>query len=453
MTMLRELAEWFGSHNPLLQALALLPLMLCYWGAAAAVAALPGAKAGVPNATVKAPPPVRFLRRWLLPPYGAAAARQFVMLSTSLLFLFYMTRSPAQIAGLLAIGTFSFGVACLIDRTKGPGKRGWLLVGLAITLGWLIGFKYLELISQGLNAALAGMGRGEISLPKLFVPLGISYYVFRMISYQVEVYWEEAPRVSLLEYLHYLAFFPTLVAGPIERIGPFHEQDQKAKFSAEDTEAGLRRMVLGIGKKVLLADLVGGLVLGWPIGHPDTPIWMGPVVFYMFWWRLYWDFSGYSDIAIGAARLFGYRIVENFDRPFLAVNIQDFWQRWHISLSFWIRDYLYYPLVTMRQGRKWGANWTYLALVVSMGLCGLWHGASVQFLYWGLYHGLGLAGLAAYQEFKRRRLASWTWLEAPAVRWLNVFLTFNFVTVGHWLFLQTGWLVPHAWMRGLLGWG
>jgi alginate O-acetyltransferase complex protein AlgI len=435
------LHAWFSDLNPLLQALGLVPILLLYWAlplvAAAICRRIPALREdGFTGA------------RWLAPRDPAVAIRQTIGLAASAMLYWYLGGRKIDLAGLLLLGVITFGLATFIARAEGSRRAAWLVFSLTLTLGWLVAFKYLQLVADSFSLLLTSVGRGPFSLPELLTPLGISYYVFRIIAYLVETHWEEAPPLTLLGYLHYLAFFPSILAGPIERPGPFHEQGEQARFSLEDQSAGFHRIVVGVAKKVLLADLVGGLIFGWSKAHPQAPAWFGIVLFYGYWLRLYWDFSGYSDIAIGAARLFGYRTQENFDRPYLAANIQQFWQRWHMSLSFWIRDYVYYPIVTLRFGRRWGVRWTYFTIIVSMALCGIWHGAQWTFLWWGIYHGVGLAVCAAYQDFIRRRFAQSTWLKHPVVRVAGSALTLTFVTAGLWLFFDTGWPTPRAWLLG-----
>lgn len=438
---MNALSSWFGELNPLAQALALVPLVAAYWGAAALAALLQrvGAKHGFLTAGTGR-------NKRALPDM----ARHLTALGTSALFYWYLAGGRTELIRLVLLGVLTYYLARLIDRAEGRRRFHYLVLSLGVVVGWLVYGKYLALVTEALNAVLGALTRHQLPLLHVLAPLGISYYVFRMIAYLVETYWEEAPPVSLPFYLHYLTFFPALLAGPIERIATFHEQDQTARWSGEALQEGFGRIVQGIAMKVILADLVGGLLLGWPLAHPETPRGYGVVLFYAYLLRLYWDFCGYSSIAIGVGRLYGYRLQENFDRPYLATNLQQFWQRWHMSLSFWIRDYLYYPIVTARVGRRWGIWWTAVALVGSMALCGLWHGASWSYLWWGIYHGVGLAVCAIYQDYKRRRLAGYGWLNHPGMGHLGRFVTLTFVSAGLWLFFDTGWTLPHAWLRTAL---
>jgi len=302
-------------------------------------------------------------------------------------YLFYMSWNP--FFGLLLLGStlidYSLGIA--LERTTGPVRRRLLLcVSLAFNLGMLGYFKYGNFVADNLYHLF---GLTEPPHWDILLPIGISFYTFESLAYTINVYRGERACRSLLDFSLFLSFFPHLVAGPIVRPRAFIPQLGSAPVvTGPDVEQALARIAQGFLKKVLLADVLGQYVdqvwgdLGaYPAGNVL-------LAYYAYAFQIYFDFSGYTDIALGVSRLFGLWLPENFDRPYLAQSPREFWQRWHISLSTWLRDYLYISL----GGNRGSRVRTYLNLLITMLLGGLWHGAAWNFVVWGGYHGALLAG-------------------------------------------------------------
>jgi D-alanyl-lipoteichoic acid acyltransferase DltB (MBOAT superfamily) len=264
-------------------------------------------------------------------------------------------------------------------------------VAVVSTLGVLCTFKYADMFRETLVALLGPLGIQVRTQPfSLLLPVGLSFFTFQAISYVVDQYRGEIEKEhTYFEHLLYLLFFPHLVAGPIVRASHLIERfDETPALSAEEGGRGLYRIAVGLAKKLIIADVLGsGLVdpvFASPEAYTSAECFMAAVA-YTF--ELYFDFSAYSDIAIGTAALFGFKFEENFNRPYLATNLFEFWNRWHISLSNWLRDYLYRPL----GGNRVGKGRALFNLMVVMGLGGLWHGADWRFAVWGLAHGAMLA--------------------------------------------------------------
>jgi alginate O-acetyltransferase complex protein AlgI len=256
-----------------------------------------------------------------------------------------------------------------------------------VNLGALFFFKYFNFFVSSFNNALAPL-HVDLSTMSIVLPVGISFYTFEKLSYVLDVYRGKLkPCRSLLDFAVLVAFFPRLVAGPIVRPADFLPQLQKAtRLSSENFVLGLRLLILGLFKKVFLADrlalFVNPVFENYAV-YDSATLWLAVAAYSI---QIYCDFSGYSDMAIGAARVMGYELQTNFNFPYLARNMQDFWRRWHISLSSWIRDYVYVPL----GGSRGTMRRTALNTLITMFLCGLWHGAAWTFVAWGLFHGAAL---------------------------------------------------------------
>ena len=294
------------------------------------------------------------------------------------------------LALLLGTSTLDFFLARLIDQAKCQARRKQLLIlSVVANLGVLGFFKYADFFLSSVNAALEALGVSVSSRTLgLVLPVGISFYTFQSMSYTIDVYRREMPATpSLGKLLAYVAFFPQLVAGPIERAKDLLPQfDQTRRITLEMVEQGIWLIVWGLFKKVVLADSFAPLaemVFGDRTFNVVSVV-LGTVAFGL---QIYCDFSGYSDIARGLARVLGFELMWNFRLPYFATNLREFWQRWHISLSTWLRDYLYIPL----GGNRLGPARTTVNLVTTMLLGGLWHGAAWNFILWGFWHGLGLA--------------------------------------------------------------
>ena len=265
-----------------------------------------------------------------------------------------------------------------IDRAEtAPGKKGWLTASVVISVALLGIFKYADFFIGSFNA-VTGL---SVPLLRLALPIGISFYTFQCLSYTIDVYRGSVPaQKNLIAFGAYVALFPQLIAGPIVRYADIARELEHRSHSWEDGSLGLRRFLTGLGKKVILADNLALFIkLFRESGEPSVLFyWMYAIAFTL---NIYFDFSGYSDMAIGLGRIFGFRFMENFNYPYLSGSVTEFWRRWHMSLGSWFRDYVYIPLGGSRVSR---GRWVRNILAVWM-LTGLWHGAAWNFVLWGLF--------------------------------------------------------------------
>ena len=261
-------------------------------------------------------------------------------------------------------------------------KKGWLIAGIILNLLVLVTFKYLDFFIENLNLLF----HSEIPLAKIPLPLGISFFTFHGISFLTDIYRSEKEEpIRLDETTLYICFFPQLVAGPIIRYHDIIDQIRTRTITLIGVNHGIQRFILGLFKKVVIANTVGALadqIMNESPGDLSSPAaWLGIIAYTL---QIYYDFSGYSDMAIGLGSMLGFRIPENFNYPYIASSIQEFWRRWHISLSTWFRDYVYIPL----GGNRKGNIRTYVNLATIFILTGFWHGATWSFVFWGVFHGL-----------------------------------------------------------------
>ena len=271
----------------------------------------------------------------------------------------------------------------MAGQPDGPARKAWLIAALAADVALLFVFKYLGFAARSAQLLL---GRTPTGL-SVALPIGISFFTFQIMSYVVDVYRRQAPvQRNLFKVALYVSLFPQLIAGPIVRYQTIAHQLSHRQESSGDFTQGVSRFVFGLGKKVLLADYMGLMADNLFSAHGPLSVasaWLGIVCYAL---QIYFDFSGYSDMAIGMGRMFGFRFLENFRYPYLAGSITEFWRRWHMSLGTWFRDYVYIPLGGNRRGTgRWVLN-----VFVVWFLTGLWHGASWNFVLWGLYYGLFL---------------------------------------------------------------
>ncbi|MBU0755092.1 MAG: MBOAT family protein, partial [Planctomycetes bacterium] len=320
-------------------------------------------------------------------------------------YYFYMCWKPAYILLIIVSTLVDYVAAHAMDRhNERNGRRKWLIVSLIANLGLLFSFKYYNFFAATWNDLFPSLGTGA-HLPALDVllPVGISFYTFQTLSYTIEVYrGTQKPEKRLMIFALYVAFFPQLVAGPIERPGNLLSQfDRKNVFQYDRVLSGLRQMLWGFFKKMVIADnlaVIVNQVYGAPADYAGPALTLA-TVFFAF--QIFCDFSGYSDIAIGASRVLGYDLMTNFRRPYFAKSIQDFWARWHISLSTWFRDYLYISLGGNRVSK---GRW-YFNLAVVFLVSGLWHGANWTFVVWGALHGTYLITAILTQKMRARTAA------------------------------------------------
>ncbi|HLG96786.1 MAG TPA: MBOAT family O-acyltransferase [Bryobacteraceae bacterium] len=328
-------------------------------------------------------------------------------------YFFYARWDLIYLALIPLASTCDFFIGQALRRVKQPlARRALIGLSLAVNIGLIVSVKYSPSLSW-------------------ILPLGLSFYAFQSLTYTLDIYRRDAePASSFLAYLASASFFPTTLAGPITRLSDLIPQ--WAKWQVVTAEQGGRALFLiglGLIKKLLIADFLAenliNRVFDLPKLYSGTEVLAGV---YGYAFQLYYDFSGYTDIALGSALLVGIKLPPNFNRPYVAQNIADFWRRWHISFSNWLRDYLYFSLPGLRS--RWKI-FAYLNLVVTMAIGGLWHGASWTFLIWGIWHGIGLAAHRWWQTLRGRASTP----ERRAARFGRALLTFHFVSIS-WVFFR-----------------
>jgi alginate O-acetyltransferase complex protein AlgI len=355
---------------------------------------------------------------------GASEPKTCLLLNALLLlasYIFYGWWNPWFILLMLGITVVNYACGRIIGL-PGISRRlaFWVVTGaITVSLGTLGFFKYFLFLETNLNQLLAWFGAGTVRVLEIALPIGISFYTFHALSYTVDVYRGTAPAVrSFVDFACYIALFPQLVAGPIIRYNTVADQLVSRSHTWEKFASGVILFILGFAKKILLANPVGRVADAafdaQSLSAPDA--WFGVVAYAL---QIYFDFSGYSDMAIGLGRMIGFEFLKNFDSPYQADSITDFWRRWHISLSTFLRDYLYIPL----GGNRKGPGRTYLNLVVVMLLGGLWHGANWTFVAWGAYHGF----LLALERLRGKRSAFERWPRPVRVGVTFVLVLFSWV--------------------------
>lgn len=335
-----------------------------------------------------------FALYWMI---QARAARHVFLLIAS--YLFYMAWNPWLVSIVLGLTVLDFFVGLGLERSRSDRNRKLLLVVTLVgNLGMLAVFKYTNFFIVSFRELLIGLGfHSNLSTLDIILPVGISFHTFQTMSYTIDVYRRQSPATrSFVDFALFVAFFPQLVAGPIVKAREFLPQLATIKrFSWERMESGTVLFLFGLTKKLLIADNLATLVdpvFADPSRYATRDLWLA---MFCYGGQIYCDFSGYTDMAIAIARVMGFDFSPNFASPYLATNLWDFWHRWHISLSTWLRDYLYIPL----GGSRHGLLRTTRNLMITMLLGGLWHGASWTFVIWGAIHG---AALVMTQSIKRR---------------------------------------------------
>ncbi len=402
---------------------------------------------------------VAVLGSWAL--VRARAWRLVFLLVAS--YLFYMSWNPHFIVLILASTLIDFWVAQRIEATPDsePGKRKGLLLGsLAMNLGLLGYFKYTNFFLQSISDGVGLLG-GNLPIPlfHIVLPVGISFYTFQTMSYSVDVYRKQIKaETSLLRFALYVSFFPQLVAGPIVRAADLLPQLRAPiRLTRTDVGEALFRIARGLVKKIVIADFLAVNLVDRAFSNPS--IYSSAellVALYAYTMQIYCDFSGYTDVAIGTARLLGYKLPENFDRPYIATSVASFWRRWHITLSGWLRHYVFFPLGGSR-GSVWLAHRnTFITLI----LIGLWHGANWTFVVYGAIHGVAISINRTLVRRNGRRADEFAqpWYH---IVW-KVLLTFHFVVLARILFrapgfaeaaTYTGHLLTNGWGLARIDWG
>ncbi|MFI5349313.1 MAG: MBOAT family O-acyltransferase [Elusimicrobiota bacterium] len=341
---------------------------------------------------------------------------------------FYMVFIPKYILILFALILIDYAAGLAIENASGPRRKTLLFISLAANVGMLGFFKYFNFLNENLSILLSALGLNNPATHlDILLPIGLSFHTFQSMSYTIEVYrGNQRAERHLGIYALYVLFFPQLVAGPIERPqNLLHQFREEKAFEYDRVVDGLKLMAWGFFKKIVIADRLAVLVdhvYSAPKAHNGSEL---AIATYFFAFQIYCDFSGYSDIAIGAAQTLGIGLMNNFNRPYFSKDVAEFWKRWHISLSSWFRDYLYIPLGGNRTGRgRWYFNLFFTFLV-----SGIWHGANWTYLLWGAIHGTYLIFSIATRNV-RERIAHWARLDRfpDAQKLLGVFVTFHLVT-------------------------
>ncbi len=347
--------------------------------------------------------------------------RNTVLLLFSLLF--YSWGEPKFLLVMILASMIGFLAGLMIDYYRGrPGIARWIMISsVCLLLAVLFLFKYLNFAAENIGR-LFGF---RISVPEIVLPIGISFYTFQILSYVIDLYKGKVrPQHNPFTFLLYASFFPQLIAGPIVRYATIEEELTERQESLTDVSEGLKRFILGLGKKLILANNIAVVSEIVYAGNPEiygtAMYWLAAVCFSL---QIYFDFSGYSDMAIGLGRVFGFHFPENFNHPYLADSLTNFWRRWHISLGTWFRDYVYIPL----GGNRVPAGRWFLNIIIVWALTGLWHGAAWNFVFWGLLNGIILV---AEKRFLLKYLK-----KIP--KWIRILATFLFVTTAWVCFNMT----------------
>jgi alginate O-acetyltransferase complex protein AlgI len=360
--------------------------------------------------------------------------RWVLLLASS--YYFYMCWKPEYALLLFASTLVDYWSAVQMGKVEDRrGRRKYLIVSLAANLGMLVGFKYLEFFNESARALFDSVNLFYgVPVFDILLPVGISFYTFQTLSYTIDVYRGDRPAERHFGiFAVYVAFFPQLVAGPIERsthlMPQFREQHSFEYGRAVD---GFKLMLWGFFKKVVIADRLAvyvNQVYNHPGDFSGAPLILAT---YFFAFQIYCDFSGYTDIARGSAQVMGYRLMENFRRPYFAKSVIEFWQRWHISLSSWFRDYVYGPLGAKCKPKY---RWYYNLMVVFV-LSGLWHGANWTFVIWGGLHGTYMVMSNATRRLRKKAIALFTLDRHPLIhKWVQVLVTFHLVLFA-WVFFR-----------------
>jgi alginate O-acetyltransferase complex protein AlgI len=354
--------------------------------------------------------------------YWLGRPRRQLLLFGSMVF--YAWAEPTFIWIVLASACLDYGLGLWIAKLPDGRMRGTLVgIGVVTNLSMLVIVKYSGFAVQNFNALLQPLTSVHFVVPAFVLPLGISFIVFEKITYLVDLKRGIArPARSFLDYLNFVFLFPKLLAGPIIKYHEIAAQLRRPSHRFEDFRDGAVRFATGLAKKVLVANqlaIVVDPIFSLPTSELDpVTAWLGLIAFTL---QIYFDFSGYSDIAIGLARMLGFRLRENFNQPYLATSVTDFWRRWHISLSTWIKEYLYIPL----GGNRVSTVRSYVNLCICFVLSGLWHGASWNFVIWGSLHGVAMVVDRAF----------WLRFQQGLPRILNIGITFAYIALT-WVFFR-----------------
>lgn len=378
--------------------------------------------------------PIVFTPFWLI----KDKYRWIVLLLASIVFYAWLQIPYLLIVLLLiTLSTYFFALQIQKQDANEKRKKQFFWFGLSINLLVLIYLKYLPFLITNINGLLRLFSSLNLPMSKVLVSVGISFYTFQTISYLIDVYLGKIqPEKHLGYFALYLCFFPKILQGPIERASKLLPQLKKPyEFNYMQTREGLILFVWGMFKKIVIADRLAFLVntvFDKPEGVVGIPM---IITIYAFAIQIYMDFSGYTDMALGTAKLFGIELTDNFRYPYAARSVTDFWRRWHITFSTWLQDYLFKPLqMKFRYWKVWG---TIFALMITFFISGLWHGASWTFIIWGLLHGIYLSLDQVWLPYKKKLNKKFHLETNKLWMWFEIFITFNLVSFA-WIFFRSG---------------
>lgn len=362
---------------------------------------------------------------WLLP---NQRIRTIFLGLASLLFIFFADKIAGIIVVILTIYTFFFS-GFIQSSPKKSIYHKTAVTGIVLLLAV---FKYMNFFDEYIYSLIHFFNQTN-SYEKILIPLGLSYITFRYISYLTDIYWGIIKKADIFSLLFYGGLFTTFLSGPIDRFERFEKQInvQKILFKKDFLVEGFERIAFGFFKKFVIADWIGYFIFNLSANNPENLLSTKILIIFGYSIQLYLDFAGYSDIAIGTSRFFGLKIMENFCNPYLKPNISQFWRSWHISLSDWIRDYIFFPLSKFSENKIW----LFLFVpVISMGICGMWHGSEIKYAVWGMYHGAGLSVFQVWGMWKRKNKKLKKITETKLFNIFSVIITFIFVTIGWIIF-------------------
>jgi D-alanyl-lipoteichoic acid acyltransferase DltB (MBOAT superfamily) len=360
-------------------------------------------------------------------------------------YFFYGYADWKMLPLLMAATAVFYFLGIGISQSESEKKASWLrALGVVLGVGLLFYFKYLNFFIESFAHLFESMGlHTNWHTFKIIMPLGVSFFTFRLISYVIDVYnGEIEPTRDVVEFATYIAFFPCILSGPIDKPKFISQLHQKREFNYNQAVDGMRQILWGLFKKMLVADNCAVYVKDVFSSYADQSgsTLLLAIIFYSF--QLYADFSGYSDMAIGVGKLLGFRITCNFNYPFFALNVADFWRRWHMSLTTWVTDYVFMPLNF--RFRRWGKVGMILAIIINMVVVGLWHGANWKYVLFGVYHGLLFVPLVLSGAFMKKDQLKTNRIGLPVLKdFGRMLLTYSLVLIG-WIIVRSG-SVGMAW--------
>ena len=395
---------------------------------------------------------VVFFVYWLLLKRNMKAQNVFLLVAS---YFFYGYADWKMLPMLMVVTAVFYFLGIGISRSESEKKASWLRVlGVVLGVGLLFYFKYLNFFIESFAHLFESMGlHTNWHTFNIVMPLGVSFFTFRLISYVIDVYnGEVEPTQDVVEFATYIAFFPCILSGPIDKPKFISQLHSKREFNYDQAVDGMRQILWGLFKKVVVADncaIFVDKVFSTYTEQSGSTLLLA-IIFYSF--QLYADFSGYSDMAIGVGKLLGLLITRNFNYPYFALNVADFWRRWHMSLTTWVTDYVFTPLNF--QFRRWGKAGMILAIIINMVVVGLWHGANWTYVLFGIYHGLLFVPLVLSGDFMKKDQLRTNRIGLPVLRDFGcMLLTFGLVLIG-WVIVRSD-SVGMAWeyFQGMLQFG